>query len=98
MATSSSTRPGNDEAIQTLWRPASEKRQGRKSRSVEQRRYGGRYGDLAAACWLRSFDEIGRFARFSLKHGCARRGEGVERRLYDEIGIICVQSGGPMRA
>jgi hypothetical protein len=38
----------NAEIIRALWQPASEKRQGRKSRSVVQRRCGVRYGDLAA--------------------------------------------------
>jgi hypothetical protein len=35
------------ETIHTLGRPASEKRQGTKSRGVGQRRCSGRYGDLA---------------------------------------------------
>ena len=38
----------HDEAIDALMRPATEKRQGRKSRSVVLRRRGGVYGDLAA--------------------------------------------------
>jgi len=37
------------EAIPTLGEPASEKRQGRKSRDVGHQRCSGRYGDLAPA-------------------------------------------------
>jgi len=37
------------EAIPTLGEPASEKRQGRKSRGVGHQRCSGRYGDLAPA-------------------------------------------------
>jgi len=39
----------NAEIIHALGRPASEKRQGTKSRGVGHRRCRGRYGDLAAA-------------------------------------------------
>ena len=39
----------HDEAIHALRRPASEKRQGTKSREVGHRRGSGRYGDLMAA-------------------------------------------------
>jgi hypothetical protein len=38
----------HDEAIHALWRPASEKRQGTKSREMGLRRRRGRYGDSAA--------------------------------------------------
>ena len=38
---------GNDKTIHALWRPASEKRQGTKSRWVGHRQCSGRYGDLA---------------------------------------------------
>src|SRR5437870_13000038 len=40
---------GNNEALRTLSRPASKKRQGTKSREVGHRRCSGRYGDLMAA-------------------------------------------------
>jgi len=36
----------HDEAIHALRRPASEKRQGTKSREVGRQRSSGRYGDL----------------------------------------------------
>ncbi|MGA7806436.1 tyrosine-type recombinase/integrase [Bradyrhizobium sp.] len=39
----------HDEPFHALWRPASKKRQGTKSREVEHRRCSGRYGDLMAA-------------------------------------------------
>jgi hypothetical protein len=39
----------HDEPFHTLWRPASKKRQGTKSREVWHWRCGGRYGDLMAA-------------------------------------------------
>jgi len=39
----------HDEAIRALMRPATEKRQGTKSREVGQWRCGGRYGDLMSA-------------------------------------------------
>jgi hypothetical protein len=39
----------HDEPFHALWRPASKKRQGTKSREVGHRRGGGRYGDLMAA-------------------------------------------------
>jgi len=39
----------NAKIIHALWRPASEKRQGTKSRGVGRRRCSGRYGDLAPA-------------------------------------------------
>jgi hypothetical protein len=38
----------HDDAIHALRRPASEKRQGTKSREVGHRRCRGRYGELAA--------------------------------------------------
>ena len=38
----------HDEPFHALWRPASKKRQGTKSREVGHRRCRGRYGDLAA--------------------------------------------------
>jgi hypothetical protein len=43
----------NAETIHARWRPASEKRQGTKSRSVVHRWCGGLYGELSAA---RSFE------------------------------------------
>ena len=42
----------HDESMGALMRPATEKRQGTKSRWVMQRRCRGRYGDLAAVTAL----------------------------------------------
>ena len=39
----------HDDPFHALWRPASKKRQGTKSREVGHRRCNGRYGDLMAA-------------------------------------------------
>src|SRR5450755_1157533 len=39
----------HDDPLHALWRPASKKRQGTKSREVGHRRCSGRYGDLMAA-------------------------------------------------
>ena len=50
---------GNNGAIDALGRPASEKRQGRKSRSVVQRRCGVRYGDLAVGLGLKRSNRSG---------------------------------------
>ena len=41
---------GNDETLDALGRPASEKRQGTKSRWVGHRRCSGLYGELALGC------------------------------------------------
>ena len=46
----------DDGAIHALMRPATEKRQGTKSRWVMQRRFREHYGDLVAAAGLMSFD------------------------------------------
>jgi hypothetical protein len=47
---------GIDGAIHALMRPATEKRQGTKSRWVMQRRCREHYGDLVAAAGLMSLD------------------------------------------
>jgi hypothetical protein len=46
----------HDEAIHALMRPATKKRQGRKSRWRMWRRCRERYGDLVAAAGLMSLD------------------------------------------
>jgi hypothetical protein len=46
----------DDGAIHALMRPATEKRQGTKSRWVMQRRFREHYGDLVAAAGLMSLD------------------------------------------
>jgi hypothetical protein len=52
MATSSPTRPGHMEAMHALMRPASEKRQGKKPREMEQVLGGG--ARSAMGIWLRA--------------------------------------------
>ena len=47
------------ETLDALGRPASEKRQGRKSRSVVQRRCSVRYGDLAVGLGLKRWNRSG---------------------------------------
>jgi len=90
---------GNGGSIHARWRPASEKRQGRKSRSVVRRRCGGRYGDFVAACWLRRLELGGRAARFTWKRGFARGVERVDCIVGDEIdGMTTVRSDGLTRA
>ena len=74
---------GNGEAIHTLGRPASEKRQGRKSRWVGHRQCSGRYGDLASGCGAGRSDRSGRGGRFGSKVGCAHRRERVNGELRD---------------
>jgi hypothetical protein len=46
----------DDEAMHALMRPATEKRQGTKSRWVVRQRFRERYGDLVAAAGLMSLD------------------------------------------
>ena len=57
----------HDEAIHALRRPASEKRQGTKSRSVTGRGCRGRYGDFAAGLVLLRLERCGRRSSFSSK-------------------------------
>jgi hypothetical protein len=53
-----------------LGRPASEKRQGTKSREVRHRQCRELYGDLAAAAGWARLDRSGRPNRFAAKDGC----------------------------
>src|SRR5208282_1685234 len=78
---------GNDGAIDALGRPASEKRQGRKSRSVVQRRCGVRYGDLAAGLELMRLDRSRCGGRFTVNRGWTHRGEGGSARCT--TGLRC---------
>ena len=57
--------------IHALGRPASEKRQGRKSRWVGHRRCRGLYGGLAVGCGAGRYDRSGRTGRIGSKVGCA---------------------------
>src|ERR1700732_3278170 len=89
----------NAKIIDALWRPASEKRQGTKSRGAGHRRCSGRYGDLAAAWVSGTLRRCGRSDRFTLKRGRARRGEQADRTLRQKIcGATAGRSGGPTQA
>ena len=90
---------GRDEAIHALGRPASEKRQGTKSREVGHRRCDGLYGDLAAASGLRKLEGSGRGNCFGSRDECAGRGERAGRMLREKIGGASAgQSNGPTQA
>ena len=61
----------NAKTIHARRQPASEKRQGTKSRSVVQRRCGVRYGDFAAGLGLKRLDRSGLPDGFAPSRGCA---------------------------
>ena len=69
----------DDETLPALRRPASEKRQGTKSRWVTGRGCRGRYGDFAASLGLLRLERCGRCARFSSKGPGLRGWKSVER-------------------
>ena len=79
--------------IHALGRPASEKRQGRKSRWVGQRRCRGIYGGLAVGCGAGRYDRSGRTGRIGSKVGCALGRERVNGVLRDTIDAVSGQSG-----
>ena len=86
---------GNRGSIDTRGRPASEKRQGRKSRLVVQRRCGVRYGDLAAGLGLKGLGRSGCRGRLAANPGRADRGERSVGTLPDGIcDADAGQSGG----
>jgi hypothetical protein len=76
---------GNDEARHTLGRPASEKRQGTKSREVRHGRCRGLYGDLAAASdwggWLGGPAPIALPRRMGLGNGLNERHGALPDRV-----------------
>jgi hypothetical protein len=87
------------ETIDARWGPASEKRQGRKSRSVVQRRRGWVYGDLAPEPDVRSLDLSGCRDGFAAKHGLACRCERALGALRDKICDVTVgESSEALRA
>jgi hypothetical protein len=89
----------DDEPLHVLRWPASEKRQGTKSRSVTGSGCRGRYGDFAGGLGLLWLERGGRRARFSLKGAVSRRWKRVDWTLPDGIdGATAGQSRGPMRA
>jgi hypothetical protein len=66
---------GTHDANHALRRPASEKRQGTKSRKVGHSRCRGLYGDSAAASDTRTLERGSRCNRIASEVGCAGRGE-----------------------
>jgi hypothetical protein len=89
----------HDEPIGARWRPASEKRQGTKSRWVKHGRCSGLYGDLAASCVAEWFDCNGRRDCFVSRNVCACGREEVERGLRDRINSAAAgESGRPTQA
>jgi hypothetical protein len=86
MATSSSTRPGTHDANHALRRPASEKRQGTKSRWVGHGGCSKRYGELAAALVGRRSGGSGRRDRFDSEDGGRCWYKPVDRTAHDQIG------------
>ena len=86
---------GNRGSIHTRGRPASEKRQGRKSRSVVQRRCDVRYGDLAAGLELMRLDRSGCRGRFAVNRGWSHRGEGGSARCTTGFAVpVQANAGG----
>ena len=78
--------------------PASEKRQGRKSRSVVQRRCGVRYGDLAAGLGLKRLGRSGCRGGLAANPGWAHWGERAVGTFHDGIcGADTGQSRGRKR-
>ena len=77
---------GDDDRLCTLKRPAFEKRQGRKSRSVVRRRFGWLYGDLAGASGLGCVVMIHTAVRLD-------RDPAVNERVARRATRICGTSG-----
>ena len=89
----------NDEAIHALCRPASKKRQGRKSRSVVLRRCSVRYGDFATRAGVRSLAWSDWGDGFGAKHGCASGCERAAGALHDKIfDVTAGELSDPLRA
>jgi hypothetical protein len=65
----------NVEPIHALWRPASEKRRGTKSRWVGHWRCRGLYGELSGASGSKRMRRSGRAHGFGPRRGCPCRAE-----------------------
>jgi hypothetical protein len=93
---------GHDETLHALMRPASEKRQGTKSREWGTRRRCGRYGDLTSARGAGRADCGGRDGCLASAQRCGRRGKWGDRRsdsLREGIGVATTdESDGPAQA
>jgi hypothetical protein len=80
-------------------RPASEKRQGTKSRWVGRRRCRGLYGELSGALGSKRMTRSGRAHGFGRRRGCACRAERADRGVVDrECAGDAGQSDGPAQA
>jgi hypothetical protein len=89
----------NAEPIHALRRPASEKRQGTKSRWVGRWRSRGLYGELRAASGSKRMTRSGRADGFGLRRGCPCRAERADRGFVDRNGAgDAGQSDGPTQA
>src|SRR5205823_702985 len=89
----------DDEAIPAHRWPASEKRQGTKSREVVHGRCSGRYGDFAAGSGLRRLDRSGCDDRVSATRRGVRRYERAFWASRDKIGRATAgESSTAMRA
>ena len=84
MATSSSTRPSTDDANDAPRRPASEKRQGTKSRLGERRRCRN-YGDFAAGSGVDVVERGGDVGNFATRDVRELNCERVTDRLCNAI-------------
>ena len=76
----------NAETIHALWRPASEKRQGTKSRWVGHWRCRGLYGELSGASGSKRMTRNGRACGFGPRRGCPCRAERTDRAFVDQNG------------
>jgi hypothetical protein len=89
----------NAEPIHALGRPASEKRQGTKSRWVGRWRCRGLYGELRAASGSKGMMRSGRADGFGPRRGCPCRAERAVGGFVDGNGAgDAGQSAGPTQA
>jgi hypothetical protein len=89
----------NAKTIHALMRPASEKRQGTKSRWVRHRRCRKLYGDFAASSGSKGMRPSGRGDGFAPRRRCACRAERSDRRFLDQNGAaVAGQSDGSTQA
>jgi hypothetical protein len=89
----------NVEPIHALGRPASEKRQGTKSRWVGHWRCRGLYGELSGASGSKRMTRSGRTHGFGPRRGCPCGAERADRGFVDRNGAgDAGQSDGPTQA
>jgi hypothetical protein len=89
----------NAQPFHALRRPASEKRQGTKSRWVGHWRCRVLYGELSAASGSKRMRRSGRAHGFDPRRGCPCRADRADRGGVDQNGAgDAGQSDAPMRA